>query len=180
MLILVSSFIQCTQKQDPFLISESHIGKLPKDAYTAQLDSIFKSDSLVNIAKNKKFSIAGKSYFEVYEKGGKQLLSITPNTIKDSLQSIQNIQIYDDRFTTDRGVSLKSTYGDIKKQYNIKNVMTTLKNIIINLKDSDIYFTISKEELPEELKYGNQKIDPVQIPDEARIKYMMIDLSLRK
>jgi hypothetical protein len=58
-------------------------------------------------------------------------------------------------------------------------VVTTLQNIIITLENSDVYFTISKKELPEDLRYGDQKIEVVQIPDETKVKYMMVDLSLR-
>jgi hypothetical protein len=179
-LSLLASFLsQCAKQQDPFLISADAVGKLSKDAYVSELDSIFSGDSLVNISKNNKFSISGQAYFEVYEKGGKQLLSITPKKIKDSLQRIQNIQIYDERFTTDKGISLKSNFGEIKNNYKIKNVVTTLQNIIITLENSDVYFTISKKELPEDLRYGDQKIEVVQIPDETKVKYMMVDLSLR-
>lgn len=178
-ILLILFFIGCAKKNDPFSISETHIGKLSKDAYITELDSIFKEDSLVNIQKNNKFTISGKSYFEIYEKGGTKLLSITPSTAKDSLQSIQNIQVYDDRFMTDKGISLKSTFGEIKDKYQIKNTFTTLKNVIVNLRGSDIYFTIAREDLPEDLRYGNQDIDQIQIPDETHIKYMMIDLSLR-
>ncbi|XLS28439.1 hypothetical protein ACJD0Z_14675 [Flavobacteriaceae bacterium M23B6Z8] len=178
-LLIVLFIIGCAKKNDPFSISESHIGKLSKDAYISQLDSIFKDDSLVKIEENSKFTISGNSYFEIYEKGGKKLLSIMPSTIKDSLQNIQNVQVYDNRYTTDKGISLKSNFGEIKEKYQIKNTVTTLKNVIVNLKDSDLYFTIAREELPEDLRYGNQDIDQIQIPDEARIKYMMIDLSLR-
>jgi hypothetical protein len=78
-LSLLASFLsQCAKQQDPFLISADAVGKLSKDAYVSELDSIFSGDSLVNISKNNKFSISGQAYFEVYEKGGKQLLSITP------------------------------------------------------------------------------------------------------
>jgi hypothetical protein len=50
-----------------------------------------------------------------------------------------------------------------------------MNNVVILLKDSDLYFTIDKKELPESLRYNaNTKIEEVQIPDKARIKYMMV------
>ncbi len=179
LMFLAVFLIQCAKKQDPFLISADAVGKLPKDAFVTELDSIFSEDSLVTISGNSKFTISGQAYYEVFEKGGKQLLSITPKSKKDSVQGIQNIQIYDERFTTDKGISLKSTFGEIKNSYEIKSITTSFKNIIVTPANSDIYFTISKEELPEDVKY-TQKIEAVQIPDEARIKYMMVDLSLRE
>lgn len=180
MITLTFFLIQCSKKEDPFLISSANVGKLSKDTHVSELDSVFKEDSLVKIENNTKFALGGKLYYEVYEKGGKQLLSITPSAQEGSMEAIQNVQVYDDRFTTDKGISLKSTFGDIKNKYKIKSIITTLRNIVVTLADSDIYFTISKEELPEDLRYGSQKIESVQIPEEARIKYMMIDLSPKK
>ena len=49
-----------------------------------------------------------------------------------------------------------------------------MNNVVILLHDSDLYFTISKDELPAELRFNNSDIDVVQIPDKAKIKYMMI------
>jgi hypothetical protein len=50
-----------------------------------------------------------------------------------------------------------------------------MNNVVILLNDSDIYFTISKEELPSSLRYASSvNIEAVQIPDDAKIKYMMV------
>jgi hypothetical protein len=67
-----------------------------------------------------------------------------------------------------------STFKDIKAHYTIKKVVTSMNNVVIFLKDSDLYFTISKEELPADLRFGTTNIDVVQIPDQAKIKYMMV------
>lgn len=46
---------------------------------------------------------------------------------------------------------------------------------MVLLKDNDLYFTIDKKELPESLRYNaNNNIEEVQIPDNAKVKYMMI------
>ena len=50
-----------------------------------------------------------------------------------------------------------------------------MNNILILVKESEVYFTISKEELPSSLRYASSvNIEAVQIPDSARIKYMML------
>ena len=64
---------------------------------------------------------------------------------------------------------------DIKEKYQIKKIITSINNVVILLKDSDIYFTIDKAQLPASLRYtANTNIEEVQIPDTAKIKYMMI------
>jgi hypothetical protein len=50
-----------------------------------------------------------------------------------------------------------------------------MNNVVIFIQNSDIYYTISKEELPASLRYvGSTNIEAVQIPDKAKIKYVMV------
>ncbi len=101
------------------------------------------------------------------------MLTLTPNA--DSIPTVQNVLIKDPRFATSNGVSIKSTFKDIKEKYKIKKIITSINNVIILLKDNDIYFTIDKAELPASLRYNaNTTVEEVQIPDNAKIKYMMV------
>ncbi len=100
-------------------------------------------------------------------------MTLTPNS--DSIPTIENIRIEDPRFVTEQGVGLKSTFKDIKDHYTIRKVITSMNNVVILLSDSDMYFTISKEQLPSSLRYSSSvNIEAVQIPDDAKIKYMMV------
>ena len=100
-------------------------------------------------------------------------MTLTPNS--DSIPTVQNIRIEDPRFATKAGVGLRSTFKDIKEHYTIKKVITSMNNVVILLSNSDIYFTISKEQLPSSLRYASSvNIEAVQIPDDAKIKYMMV------
>ena len=50
-----------------------------------------------------------------------------------------------------------------------------MNNVVIILKETGVYFTIDKKELPESLRYNSSiNIEAVQIPDAAKIKYMML------
>ncbi|HET8735848.1 MAG TPA: hypothetical protein VFM69_04545 [Pricia sp.] len=157
---------------ETFLITENSIGKLDKISLTRDLEIIYENDSIVkdstyiNVSNN-------SNKMKIYEKGGKLLLTLTPNS--DSIPKIENIRIEDPRFVTAQGIGLKSTFKDIKKHYSIRKVITSMNNVVVLLKDSDIYITISKEELPSSLRYASSvNIEAVQIPDDAKIKYMMI------
>jgi hypothetical protein len=162
---------QCkTDKTDPFTISPGRVGKLMKEHRLSELDSVFASDSLVRDTTQIQLGRNGK--VEVYEKGGAHLLTLSPTG--DSLQQIGNIRIHDPRFTTDKGIGLNSTFGAIKSQYEIHKVISSLSNVLVLVKGSEAYFTISREELPASLRYTDQSIEAVQIPEEAEIKYMMV------
>ncbi|WP_209404067.1 hypothetical protein [Pseudozobellia sp. WGM2] len=170
-LILVLS--GCKEEKDTtFLITKDAIGKLDRISLARDIeviyanDSIVKDSSIVNTSNNSK-------KFKIFETGGKHLLTLTPSS--DSIPTIENIRIEDKRFTTEKGVGLGSTFKDIKDNYSIRKIITSMNNVVILLKDSDAYFTISKEELPSSLRYASSvNIEAVQIPDDAKIKYMMI------
>ena len=164
-------FAQCSPDgEDPFLIGADRVGKLKRSHRLPDLDQVYLSDSVVqdttrmNMGRNEKI--------EVYEKGGKHLLTLTPDT--DSLPGIENIRIRDPRYRTPEGISLESTFGEIEEKYEIRKVVSTSGNILVLLKDNPLYFTISRDELPASLRYSGGAVDAVQIPDAARIKYMMV------
>ncbi|MFX0555262.1 hypothetical protein ACOCEA_00595 [Maribacter sp. CXY002] len=163
----------CQKEEDKkFLITTNNVGKLDRSSLARDLELIYAEDSLVMDTVKLNFG-TGASKIKVFEKGGAHLLTITPNS--DSIPSVQNVQINDERFSTDKGITVKSTFKEIQDNYNIKKIITSLNNVVIILKDSDIYFTIDKTELPANLRYSaNTNIEAVQIPDDAKIKYMMV------
>ena len=99
-------------------------------------------------------------------------MTLTVNT--DSVPTIENVRIMDPRYVSEKGIGLKSTFKDIQSKYDIKKIVTTLKSIVIFPKGSNLYFTIDKEELPENLRFSTSDIEAVQIPDDAKIKYLMV------
>ncbi|MBC2839685.1 hypothetical protein [Robiginitalea sp. SC105] len=155
---------------DPFLITQDQVGKLHRDHTLSQLDSIYRADSLVRDTTRSQLGSASR--IEVYEKGGKHLLTLSP--AGDSLNLIGNIRVHDKRFTTDKNIFLGSTFGEIKEQYEIRKVITSLNNVLVLLKGTDVYITISRESLPASLRYSRDPIEAVQIPDSAPVKYLMV------
>tara|TARA_R110002049_G_scaffold33535_13_gene110438 strand:- start:6931 stop:7476 length:546 start_codon:yes stop_codon:yes gene_type:complete len=163
--------IQCSKSTGTdFLITTSSFGKLTKQHTVNDLEVIFANDSIVR-GNDLQFNVA-KQKQHIYEKGGKPLFSVSISN--DTI--INNIQVLDPRYTTDKGVGLGSTFKDIKDNYTISKVITSINNVVLFIKDSGIYFTIDKQELPANLRYAvSAKIEAIQIPDAAKIKYMMID-----
>ncbi len=157
-------------RNDGFLIDTGRVGKLLREHRSSQLDSVFMADSLVRDTTRMNLGQDGK--IEVYERGGAHLLTLSP--AGDTLHRIGNIRIHDGRFHTAEGISLQSTFGDIKSAYEIRKIITSLNNVLVLPKGSDVYFTISKEDLPASLRYTMDPIEAVQIPDAAPVKYMMV------
>ncbi|TLP82116.1 hypothetical protein [Maribacter sp. ACAM166] len=175
LVLILSSclFYNCESvKTNDFQISGDQVGRLSKQSLARDIDLIFEKDSVVQDTVKLHFG-SGASKIMIFEKGGELLLTLTPNT--DSIATIQNVQINDGRFITEKGITKNCTFKDIKENYSIKKIITSLNNVVVLLKDSDLYFTIDKKELPGSLRYNaNSKIEEVQIPDKAKVKYMMV------
>ncbi|GEQ87144.1 hypothetical protein ULMS_26520 [Patiriisocius marinistellae] len=173
--VLVSlAFIQCDSKADKFAIGEGSLGAVTSETTVKQLDSIFTNDSIVALTPIKD-AIGTQGEVELYEKGGKKLLLLSPDDENNPEATITNIRIFDERFKTDKGLSIKSTFKDVKDNYEIAGIQTSFDAVVLFLKDSDVYITIDKKELPENLRYDpSLTIETSQIPDSAKFKYFMI------
>ncbi|NNE77321.1 MAG: hypothetical protein HKN31_09645 [Pricia sp.] len=173
LMCLTMMITQCEKEPDTeFLITKDSIGKLDKISLARDLEVIYANDSIVKDSTINNISNNSKKV-KVFEKGGKHLLTLTPSS--DSIPTIENIRIEDSRFITEKGVGLNSTFKDIKNNYSIQKVITSMNNVVLLLRDTDVYFTIDKEELPSSLRYASSvNIEAVQIPDKAKIKYMMV------
>ncbi|MEC7263019.1 MAG: hypothetical protein VXW38_04720 [Bacteroidota bacterium] len=164
-------FVQSCEKETTFLITETSIGPMTQTTKVSELESVFAQDSVV-MDTSRIVSGTKVNKIEIFEKGGKHLLSITPDT--DSIQGIENVRIMDPRYVSDKGIGLKSTFAELKKKYPIKKIVTTLNSVVIFPKESNLYFTLDKEELPGNLRFTMSNIEEVQIPDEAKLKYLML------
>lgn len=169
-LVLGIACVQSCQKDTKFLITETSVGPLSQDTKIEELETVFALDSMVRDTTAISLATSNKK-IEVFEKGGKHLLSLTP--CSDSIQKVENVRIMDKRYVSNDGIGLTSTFGDIQRKYSIKKIVATLNSVVIFPENSNLYFTIDKEELPENLRFST-KVEEVQIPDEAKIKYLML------
>ncbi|RMB61005.1 hypothetical protein EAX61_05860 [Dokdonia sinensis] len=172
-LICVVLFVACTET-DPYAITDNSIGPLTKTTQLRDLEKVFENDSVINTERRSKYKGVG-SPINIFEKNtGKKLLSIMPSNSADT-SYIENIQIFDERYKTAKGISLKSTFKDITKNYTIKRIDNLIGAAVIFVNESDAYFTIDKKLLPPDLMFdSDKKIEVNQIPDDTPIKYFMV------
>ena len=173
-LITILLFVQCEKESNRFLIQKGAIGNLTKSTPIKQIDSIFAQDSIVwlNPIDN---SLGIQGEIEIFEKGGKKLLLLSPENENDSNSVITNIQVFDDRYKTEQGFNSGSTFKDLKENYKITAIDNAINSVVIYLEDSEIFITIDKKQLPENVRYNyTTKIESTQIPLEATFKYFMI------
>jgi hypothetical protein len=170
-LFVSMGLFQCQKIDERFLIAQDRVGVLKKGTPVTELEGLYLEDSLVTDNRSSKLSPNKK--IEVYEKGGLHLLTLT--TSADSIPVVENIRIRDPRFVSEKGVGLNSPFKELNEHHPIKKIVTSKNNVVLFLKDNDMYITIDKEELPSSLRYASStNIEAVQIPDAAKIKYMMV------
>lgn len=164
----------CGNESDPFLIDNTRVGQLTKEVRINQLDSIFENDSIVRNIEGNEF-LNSTNDIEIFDKDGSPLLILEPVQRFDSTSTIGYIQILDPKYETREGLNVNSTFGDVVENYKISRIENTLNSAVVFIDELNLYLTIDKKELPDELRYDtNTKIRPSQIPDDAKIKYFMI------
>lgn len=174
-LIITVSIVSCAKKQDPFLIEKHNIGNLTDSTQVRELESIFINDSIVRFVGGDEFT-GNINNIDIYDEEGNHLLVLTPNEAMDSTAVIGNIRIIDSRFRTTKDISTLSTFKDIKDSYKINRIDNLISSINVNVNEINSYFTIDKKELPANLRFDMKMvIEASQIPDDAKIKYFMIN-----
>ena len=167
-------FIQCAEKKDPFLISSEGVGHITPETMIQEIDSLFTQDSIVRLSPIEE-AIGTQGDVEIYEKGGKKLLLISPASEKDPESPVANIQLFDERFTTDKGLNVNSTFKVVKDNYTVSNIERIYRAVVVFLEETDVYITLDEGELPAELRYNkNLTIEASSIPDDATFKYLMV------
>lgn len=173
-LLTATVIFSCEKEQDPNLITPTSIGKLTKNIQVKQLDSIYKQDSIVQRVNGDGF-INGGANIDIYDKDGVQLLQLSPVEEFDSTSTIATIRILDERYKTEKGLTIKSTFKDVQAYYPISRIENTLSSAVIFIDEINAYITIDKKQLPSQLQYNTDiKISPTQIPDDAPIKQFWI------
>ena len=169
-ILSITLLASCKKEINPFLISKQNIGYLTDSTQVKDLQTVFINDSIYKYISGDEFT-GNTNDIEIYEKGGNQLLVLSPSQSLDSTSTIRTVKIVDSRFNTSKGLNPNSTFKTIKDNYKISNIQNTLRNVIISVNEINAYFTIDKNELPANMRFDmNLKIEAIQIPEEAKIK----------
>jgi hypothetical protein len=173
--IVFSLFIISCNNNSKFKIEKGMVGNITTKTTIQDLNTIFKNDSIV---KNLSEGALGDNYFQdddeflIFEKGGKHLLTIVPKEQLDSTSTIKSIEIHDNRFKTENGISLSSNFSEINASNSVRPE-STLQSVTLFLDELNATITIDKEELGIK-DIITQKISLEQIPDLAKINSFIV------
>ncbi|WP_231373962.1 hypothetical protein [Aureivirga marina] len=177
-LFLSVSIISCT-KNNTFIIEKGKVGNFTAQNKAEDIKTIFAKDSIVeNVNTNK--SITNNSFLNsdedeylIYEKDGKHLLTIVPQVSNDSVSKIKYVEINSPKYKTKKGLSLNSSFKDIKANYQINKIETTLFNVTLFIDELNATIALDKKEIGV-TSFREKEVSENQIPDHAKIKFFTI------
>ncbi|ATA88328.1 hypothetical protein CGC58_00400 [Capnocytophaga stomatis] len=176
-LILIVT-IACNKTDNKFLITKDNVGVLHRNTPIQKLDSIYAKDSLVNTTFEGELRYASMERIIIFEKGGKELIEITPVINSDNQKVVESVLILDSRFATEKGISLASTYKDVKDRYPDFEIEQTLKSILVTPKNENYYFTFDKSALKNNNFGLSSEITKNDIEDNAKLSRITINWNL--
>ena len=101
------------------------------------------------------------------------LLTIVPKEQLDTTSTIKSIQVFDDRFKTKTGLTIRTTFSDIRANNNINKIESSFSSATLFIDELNVTIAIDKQELG--LKaFSNQKVTLEQIPDIAKMKSFIV------
>lgn len=167
--------IKCTNN-DKYDITKGKVGVLTTKTTVKELNTIFENDSIVKILSE---GAKGSNYFQdddeylIFEKGGKHLLTIIPKEQLDETSTLKSIQVFDNRYKTENGLNINSTFSEINANVKISKVETSILSATLFIDELNTTIAIDKEELGLK-ELGLQKVSVEQIPDLAKIKSFIV------
>ena len=167
-IVLSLILIQCNSDKK-YIITKNNLGEIHKNTSVAELDQLFKNDSIVKIPENSDVFYK----YKVFSKEGQRLLTISLDVNKDSVKGVSNIKIFSNLYKTEKGLTTDSTFKDITGNYSISKVDPFIEIVMVSVDELNASIALNKKDLKIN-EYDMRKISKDQIPDMAKIKYITL------
>lgn len=168
LLVLGLVFIQCNSDKN-LLIAKNNLGDINKNTTIAELEKMFENDSIIKLPEDA--TIFYK--YKVYNKNGKQIITVKFEVKNDSIKSVENIKIFDKRYKTEKGIGTLSTFKDILDNYSINKIEPSFNSAIVFVDEINATIALDKKDLKID-EFDMSKISKDQIPDMAKIQYITL------
>jgi len=168
LIVLGLIFVQCTNQEDS-LLGKNQVGKLNNKTQIEVLETIFNKDSIVKLPEDSDII----REYKIYGAGGSHILTVKPDFDNDSIKTIQSVQVFSDKYMTERGITTASVYSDVLDTYSINKIEPTFSTAILFIDEINATIALDKKDLRID-EFDMRKISQDQIPDNAKIKYITI------
>ena len=145
--VALIGLVACNNSKNEFLITNTNVGALQKDTPIQKLDSIFAKDSIVKASLESELSYSNAERITIFSKDGKELLEITPTANDKGEKVVESVFVLSPQYTTEKGISLESTFKDVKAKYPELSVEPSISSVIVSPKGQNFYFTFAHSAL---------------------------------
>ena len=164
----------CNNSKNNFLITNNSIGVLQKNTPIQKLDSIFAKDSIVNSNVEGELRYASSERITIFSKEGKELIEITPTTSEKGVEVIESVLVLSPLYITEKGISLESTFKDVKDKYPDLEIQPSISSVLVTPKGQNFYFTFDKTAIKTAFSLTDN-ISKDDIEESAKIKHITIN-----
>ena len=172
--IALIGLIACNNNKNNFLITNNSIGVLQKNTPIQKLDSIFAKDSIVNSNVKEELHYTSSERITIFSKEGKELLEITPTTSEKGVEVIESVLVLSPLYITEKGISLESTFKDVKDKYTDLEIQPSISSVLVTPKGQNFYFTFDKTAIKTAFSLTDN-ISKDDIEEGAKIKHITIN-----
>jgi hypothetical protein len=177
--LLFAIVLASCAKDEKNLIAKNQLGVLTNTTKFSEIESLFDKDSVVFTQKKGVFGRGVKNasqIIKIYDTSGQNLLVINPLKVSDSLIKIKDIRIFSEKFKTDNGIGLGSSFSELKKYHDVSNIQSSLKSVIVSLDELNALVSFDREVLPGDVRFDIEaEVKPIMIPDDAKINRFWIN-----
>ena len=131
--LFIIIFCSCSNKTDPFIISNSNIGLLNDSTKVLELKTIYANDSIVKFDPTNP-TVNPTADINILNKNGDELLVLTPKRVLDSTSTIGSVKISDPNFKTTKGIGTSSNFKSLVDTYEIKKINNLLRSVVVSVK----------------------------------------------
>lgn len=111
----------------------------------------------------------------IFNKEGKELLEITPKTNDKDEKVVESVFVLSELYTTDKGISLKSTFKEVKEKYPELDIEPSISSVIVTPKGQNFYFTFDKAALKTNNLGLSDTVTADDIDDTAKIMRISVN-----
>lgn len=160
---------------DLFLVTENSVGIFKKGMTINEVIQMVPKRQIKKKVGYGEFEDDTYDDYEIYDKENQHILTMTPLTQNDSNSTINRVLIIDNRFRTESGISVESTYSELIKSYKVTDYSPDLEHIVLSVEQIGAWFSIEKTEL--EKGWWDEKtkrIDKTKIPSDSHFDSFVI------
>ena len=117
---------------------------------------------------------ASSERITIFSKEGKELLEITPTTNEKGVEVIESVLVLSPLYITEKGISLESTFTDVKDKYSDLEIQPSISSVLVTPKGQNFYFTFDKTAIKTAFSLTDN-ISKDDIEESAKIKHITIN-----